>query len=91
MVAVPVVLALGCSSSMTHAHPSFALAWHERSDAQACVTEAALRKVVEEKLGRDPFIDRERAELVIEGEEVSSGARLRARVRERRRAGPNSD
>ena len=51
------------------------------------MTEAALRKVVVEKLGRDPFIDRERAELVIEGEEISSGARLRARVRERRRDG----
>ncbi|AKU95647.1 hypothetical protein AKJ09_02311 [Labilithrix luteola] len=51
------------------------------------MTEAALRAVVKEKLGRDPFVDRERADIVIEGEEVSSGARLRARVRERRRDG----
>lgn len=87
LVAVLVVLALGSSSSLARADPSFALAWRERSDAAACVTERALRNVVEEKLGRDPFVDRERADVVIEGEEVSSGARLRARVRERRRDG----
>ncbi len=51
------------------------------------MTERALRDVVEEKLGRDPFIDRERADVVIEGEEVSSGGRFRARVREKRRDG----
>ena len=87
MSAVLVVLALGCSSKAARADSSFALTWHERSDAPACVTEKALRAVVEEKLGRDPFLDRERAEVVIEGEEISSGAHLRARVRERRRDG----
>ncbi|MDF2696050.1 MAG: hypothetical protein K0S65_4433, partial [Labilithrix sp.] len=72
---------------MAHAEPSFALSWRERPAPVACVTEAALRAVVAEKLGRDPFTDRERADVVIEGEEVSVGAGLRARVRERARDG----
>jgi len=87
LVAVLVVLALGTSSSAARADPSFALAWRARSGAPACVTEAALRDVVKEKLGRDPFVDRERADVVIEGDELSSGPRLRARVQERRRDG----
>lgn len=86
-VAVLVALAAGLSSTPARADPSFALSWRERSSATACVTEAALRAVVKEKLGQDPFVDRERADIVIEGEEVSSGARLRARVQERRTDG----
>lgn len=79
------MLALGLRTTAAHAEPSFALAWSERPGA--CVTAAALREVVTEKLGRDPFTDRERADVVIEGEEAPAGARLRARVLERGRDG----
>lgn len=85
MAAGGVVLALGLRATAAHGEPAFALAWSERPGA--CVTAAALREVVTEKLGRDPFTDRERADVVIEGEEAPAGARLRARVLERGRDG----
>ncbi|MBX3219660.1 MAG: hypothetical protein KF795_04005 [Labilithrix sp.] len=85
VVAVGLVLALLARSRAARADSSFALSWRERP--AACVTETALRSVVTEKLGRDPFIDRERADIVIEGDETSAGARLGARVVERDRDG----
>lgn len=84
---VAVAAGLSLTARQARADPAFALSWRERSGATACVTETALRAVVNEKLGRDPFVERERADVVIEGEEVSSGGRLRTRVRERRRDG----
>jgi len=87
VAALGVVLAVGFRASTARADPSFALAWREGPAPTACVTEAALREVVAEKLGRDPFTARERADIVIEGEESSAGGRLRARIRERGRDG----
>lgn len=84
--ALVVVLALGLLPGVARAESSFALAWRDRPGA--CVTAAALRAVVVEKLARDPFTDRERADIVIEGEEAApTGGRLRARVQERTRDG----
>ena len=84
---VSVVLAFAARSKTARADPSFALAWHERSDPAACVTEPALREIVAKKLGRDPFVERAHADVVIEGEETSAGARFRAHVRETTRDG----
>jgi hypothetical protein len=51
------------------------------------VTETALRDAVAKKVGKNPFIDRERADIAIEGEEVSLGGRFRAHVQQRDRDG----
>lgn len=69
------------------ADATFGLTW--RSEAKApCVTETALRAGVARKLGRAPFADRDRAEIVIEGEERAlDGERWRARIAERSRDG----
>lgn len=69
------------------ADATFALTW--RSEAKTpCVTENALRAGVARKLGRAPFADQERAEIVIEGEEHAlDGERWRARIAERDRHG----
>jgi len=66
-----------------------ALTWRSASKtAPACVTEAALRASVARKLGREPFAERDSAELTIEGEErAPSGDRWRARIAERDRSG----
>lgn len=69
------------------ADASFALSWRSEAGAPVCVTEAALRDAVEKKLNRNPFTDRDRADIVIEGDEVFTGGRFRARVTQRERSG----
>ena len=66
---------------------SFALSWRSEVGAPVCVTEAALRDAVEKKLRRKPFTDRDRADIVIEGDEVFTAGRFRARVTQRERSG----
>lgn len=52
------------------------------------MTEPALRDAVERKLGRKPFVDVERADVLIEGEETAAGhGAFRARVVQRDRRG----
>lgn len=85
--AVCVLLGLGFVSSAARADASFALSWRSRTGAPACVTDAAVREAVEKKLGRKPFTDRDRADILIEGEETVAGGRFRARVTQRDRHG----
>jgi hypothetical protein len=87
LAAVCLVLALGFVSSTAWADASFALTWRAKPGVAACVTEAALRDALVKKLGRDPFTARDRADIAIEGEEVSLGGRFRARVQEKDRNG----
>jgi len=69
------------------ADATFALTWRSEPKTQ-CVTETALRAGVARKLGRAPFADQERADIVIEGEERAlDGERWRARIAERDRDG----
>ena len=82
-----VALGLGFVSSTARADTSFSLSWRSRPGTAACVTEAALRDAVEKKLRRSPFADRDRADIAIEGEELSSGGRFRARVKQTDRRG----
>ncbi|OJY18582.1 MAG: hypothetical protein BGO98_33165 [Myxococcales bacterium 68-20] len=82
-----VMLGLGCVSSTARADASFALSWRSEPGTAACVTETALRDAVEKKLQRNPFTDRDRADIAIEGEERSSGGRFRARVKQTDRNG----
>ena len=82
-----VMLGLGFVSSTARADASFALSWRSEPGAAACVTEAALRDAVEKKLRRNPFTERERADIAIEGEERSTGGRFRARVKQTDRNG----
>lgn len=72
---------------MAWADASFALTWRSEAGAALCVNEAALRDAVEKKLGRKPFTDRDRAAIVIEGDESRAGARFRAHVTQRGRSG----
>jgi len=74
-------------SRTARADASFALAWRVGPGAAGCVTEPALREGVAKKLRRDPFVARDRADIVIEGEEVFSGGRFRARLIQRDRSG----
>ena len=66
---------------------TFALAW--TGDAKSrCIDEPALRAGVERKLGRAPFVEEARADIVIEGQESPlEGGRWRARIAQRDREG----
>jgi hypothetical protein len=77
-------LALSLGAGKAWADTSFALSWR---DPKGCVTEKALRAVVAEKIGRDPFVESSDADVVIDGEALATVERFRARVLERRRDG----
>lgn len=81
------MLGLAFAPRVAWADASFALAWRSEAGTVACVNEAALRDAVEEKLRRKPFTDRDRADIVLEGDEFRAGARFRARVTQRGRSG----
>lgn len=81
------MLGLAFAPRVAWAEASFALTWRSEAGAALCVNEAALRDAVEKKLGRNPFTDRDRAAIVIEGDESRAGARFRARVTQRGRSG----
>ena len=63
---------------------SFAIVWPASTD-EACVEPAALKAAVVARLGHDPFVDAELAEVVLEGQELapSSTGRRRARLEQR--------
>jgi len=85
--AVFVALGVGSVSSTARADTSFSLSWRSRPGTAACVTEAALRDAVEKKLRRSPFAERDGADIAIEGEELSTDGRFRARVKQTDRNG----
>jgi hypothetical protein len=80
-------VALVVCSTHARADAAFALSWQRSSSGPGCVTEAALRDGVEKKLHRDPFVERERADLVLEGVDLSTRDRFHARVVQRDRQG----
>lgn len=73
--------------SEARAETSFAVSWRARPGPPACVTEEAIRRGVEKKLERNPFADREHADIVIEGEESRATGRFRARLTQKDREG----
>ena len=74
-------------SRTAHAETTFALEW--RSEKAPCVRGEAVREAVESALGRSLFVDREHADIVIDGEERRADERFRARVTQRDRTGAN--
>ncbi len=82
-----VTLAVALTSSAARADASFALTWRAEPGATACVTEGAVRDAVEKKLGRKPFTGHDHADIVIEGEELLTDGRFRARLTQRARSG----
>ncbi|AKV00445.1 hypothetical protein AKJ09_07108 [Labilithrix luteola] len=76
---------MGCPEARADA--TFALSWRSKPGVPACLTEAAVRRGVEKKLERNPFTDREHADILIEGEESRASGRFRARLTQRDRGG----
>jgi len=71
-------------ATRARADVSFALSWRTDPRGDHCIDEEALRGAVEQRLGRKPFTDAARADILIEGEESALGhGQFRARVTER--------
>lgn len=82
---VGALAALVMSARSAHAaSSSFAIAWSAPAD-DACIDPSSLQAAVIARLGRDPFVDAEHAEMVLEGHELapSSAGRRRARLEQR--------
>ncbi|AKU98250.1 hypothetical protein AKJ09_04914 [Labilithrix luteola] len=82
-------LAVTTFGRSARAEQSFALAWHGKGQKPpTCLTDVALRDAVEQRLGRRPFVEPARADILIEGEETPAGRGLyRARVVQRDHGG----
>ncbi len=75
-------------ASPAYGDDGFALSWRTDESSRHCVSSTALRKAVEQRLGRHPFTDPEHASVWIEGEETALGRdQFRARVTQRDRNG----
>ena len=86
VIAGGIVVAAALAPRTALADASFALSWRTSAEP-GCVTEPALRSAVENKLGRSAFVDRDHADIVIEGEEIPARGRFRARLVQRDHGG----
>lgn len=70
------------------ASSSFALSWSPSQD-RSCVSRERLHDAIVARLGRNPFVDVDRADVVLDGRELppSTDGRQRARVDQRNREG----